>query len=577
MAYFRPDPEIQQPVVDVEIASVDKDPLIMWVGELLPFLDPLMREKGGLEAAERVADDEQVKSVWQQRTDAQKSFEIIVEPGSDRRDAKKAADWLRELLTWLPFDDLTEKMGWSTFFGFSYAELMLVSDGKYITLDPDKGGIRVRRRDRFRFTKYGEPRLLTLSNQYEGEALHASRNWVLNYGGDHHDDPYGRGLWRWLFWPVFFKRGDLQKWLRFLEDFAAPSVMVTTPPGASEAEKKAAIQLAQAIRAGTSGRKTEGTIVELIEATRSGTADYATLHAAMNSAISKVILSQTMTTDSGSSYAQAEVHEGVALRVIKSDSDLLCQSFNTEVLAKRLCHWNFPDVEPPRIWRQVEPPADTKADAETDQIIFGWGYRPKADYVTEKYGDNYTDLQSAPEGEEEREPPLYQGLGVGGTQSLLDFLQSNTLSRDAALAVLQQVFGLTEEKALMLLPEEPEPDRGQEPERLPTPEATEDPQTVTGNPLSDALPPEHPEAEFAAPVDLTDAFAARLRQELSPVLSGWVDRIEEALGDAESLESFASQIPVLFPDLPSEAFRQALLDATVAAELAGRYESEDEG
>ncbi|USE35242.1 DUF935 domain-containing protein [Endozoicomonas sp. SCSIO W0465] len=42
-------------------------------------------------------------------------------------------------------------------------------------------------------------------------------------------------------------------------------------------------------------------IIELIEAARSGTADYDALCQRMDKAISKVILSQTMTTDDGSS------------------------------------------------------------------------------------------------------------------------------------------------------------------------------------------------------------------------------------------------------------------------------------
>ena len=41
--------------------------------------------------------------------------------------------------------------------------------------------------------------------------------------------------------------------------------------------------------------------IELIEAARSGTADYEALYERMDKAIAKVVLSQTMTTEDGAS------------------------------------------------------------------------------------------------------------------------------------------------------------------------------------------------------------------------------------------------------------------------------------
>jgi hypothetical protein len=48
----------------------------------------------------------------------------------------------------------------------------------------------------------------------------------------------------------------------------------------------------------------------------------------MDECIAKVVLSQTMTTQDGSSLSQAQVHAGVKLEVVKSDADLLSDSFN---------------------------------------------------------------------------------------------------------------------------------------------------------------------------------------------------------------------------------------------------------
>ncbi|MEO1208280.1 MAG: DUF935 family protein [Cyanobacteria bacterium J06638_20] len=554
--------EIRQPLLDLEVAGVDKDPALAWVGALIPFLDPLLRERGGLEAAEKVADDEQVKSCWQQRVEAQKSFEWMVEPGADRRDAKRAAEWVEGLLNDLGFDDLTEKLSWTFFYGFSVAELMLTADEGKVTLDFDRKGIRVRRRDRFRFTAYGEPRLIW-RNSIRGEELDPSRIWSLSYGGDHDDDPNGRGLWRWLFFPVLFKRGGMRAWLRYLEDFAAPTVGVETPANASLEEKQKALQLAQAIRSGTSFRKTQGTVVELVEASRSGTADYSALHAACEAAISKIILSQTMTTDNGSSLSQAEVHEGVALRVIKSDADWLCAAFNREVLARRLCHWNFPGVAPPRVWRKVEPPEDAFKRAETDEKIFGWGYRPTPDYVAAAYGDNYLDLQAPPEGEEEQEPPLYQGLQVGGTQSLLEFLTNNQLPRVNALAILQRVFGLALQDAEAMLPSEEPP--------------TQPPEVTDSGPAEEEAETGEEEAEFAERLETPEIFAEQLRRLAQPEMAALVQRIRDELNGATSLVEFQAALDRLYPQLGGDDLARVMAEAMTAARFAGIYEAQEEG
>jgi phage gp29-like protein len=129
----------------------------------------------------------------------------------------------------------------------------------------------------------------------------------------------------------------------------------------------------------------EDMTIELIEAARSGTADYTELYQRMDKAISKVVLSQTMTTDDGSSRSQAEVHKGVGDAVIKSDADMLCESFNRGP-AQWLTAWNFPDAKPPRVWRNTEPANDLDARAERDTKILTLGYEPTEQYIEETYG-----------------------------------------------------------------------------------------------------------------------------------------------------------------------------------------------
>jgi hypothetical protein len=78
-----------------------------------------------------------------------------------------------------------------------------------------------------------------------------------------------------------------------------------------------------------------------------------------------------MTTDDGSSLAQAKVHEGVMDEVVKSDSDLLSASFN-EGPGRWLTEWNFPGAAPPKAaWPSRCPKASPLASPTTSTRAAG--------------------------------------------------------------------------------------------------------------------------------------------------------------------------------------------------------------
>jgi phage gp29-like protein len=262
-------------------------------------------------------------------------------------------------------------------------------DGSQIVLD----AVKVKKQKRFAFDKESRLRLLTIENPL-GMELPERKFWWFSTGADNHDDPYGLGLAHYLYWLVLFKRGGMRFWLNFLERFAQPVPHGTYPPETPDEEQKKLLKALQALVRDGGVITPEGMKIDFLEAKRSGTADYSTLLDKMNAAISKVVLSQTMTTDDGSSYSQAKVHQGVKLEVIKADADLICNSFNRSI-ARWLTEWNFPGAEPPRVWRRVEVEANLKELAERDKIIFEMGYRPNLDYIQETYDQRF-ELAPAP-------------------------------------------------------------------------------------------------------------------------------------------------------------------------------------
>src|SRR5690606_39260986 len=116
--------------------------------------------------------------------------------------------------------------------------------------------------------------------------------------------------------------------------------------------------------------------VELIQAIRSSGSDFQIFCELMDRAITKIVLMQTMTTESGSSYSQAQIHYKVMMAGAKSDSDLLDESWRRGP-ATWLTNWNYPGAAVPIVYRDFSLPSDLTALATRDQTLAGIGWRPK--------------------------------------------------------------------------------------------------------------------------------------------------------------------------------------------------------
>ena len=197
-----------------------------------------------------------------------------------------------------------------------------------------------------------------------------------------------------------------------------PTAAAKLPPGQAQdpIERDKALQALEAIQSDSGVVIPDNIVIDLIEAARSGTADYEALCNRMDSSISKVILSQTMTTDNGSSRSQAEVHQDVQQAVIKSDGDLICESFNRQVV-KWLTEWNFPNAT-----RNTEPEEDLMQRAERDNKISTLGYEPTEEYITEVYGPGWKKKESSPL------PPM----GKGSPELPAEFSEVSRLTQKRA-------------------------------------------------------------------------------------------------------------------------------------------------
>ena len=350
-----------------------------------------IRGAGDYQIYREVLRDDQVASCFGQRRLSVVSKEWDVEAGGDRPIDKEAADFLKQQLQNNRWDRVTNMMLYGVHYGFAVAEPLWGRDGNRIIL----AALKVRNRRRFGFDGQGRLRMMTMSNPM-GELLPERKFWAFSTGADNDDEHYGLGLGHWLYLPAFFKRNGLSYWMIFLEKFGMPTAKGTYSEGG---DVNKLLQTLMAIGTDSGVAVPEGMQIELIEAARSGTADYSGLYATMDRAIAKVILGQVASTEgTPGKLGNDDLQGDVRLDLIKADADLINESFN-DTIARWLTEWNFPGAAIPRVYRKVEADEDLAKRAERDGKIKDMGFKPSVGYITETYGGEWVeDTPPKPDG-----------------------------------------------------------------------------------------------------------------------------------------------------------------------------------
>ncbi|MGD1908175.1 MAG: DUF935 family protein [Leptolyngbyaceae cyanobacterium] len=601
-------------------------PYIDSLGNLLLPQDQLLLLKGGygheaLKLYEKVEDDDRVFSGMTQRILAVTRCPWAVTPGKRRQGSetkadRKAADFLREQLDQIPFDSITEESLWGRFYGYNIGEPLYTHDARYVVWDPDRGGIRVRHRRRFKFDWDFQPRLLTLK-QPLGELHPPNTFWHTRFGGNNSDDPYGKGLAHWLYWLVWFKRNDIKFWAFFLEKFGQPTAVGKYQAGTDKTEQDKLLSCLYSILTDAGIILPEGMNIELLEATRSGTADYAGFYAQMDAAITRVILGQTATTEgTAGKLGNEDGQQSVKEEIIEADSDLLCGSFNRHPVRWLIDHNRdvLGDCVYPQVWRQVKPDEDINARSEREVKIFATGRRLTDEKFEEIYGDGYerTDGAIVPAGsspdvgaptpdltegtptpspsQEGSLTPAQSGVEVQATalngaqiKSLLELVQAvsqKELPLESAIKLIQISFPTVDETMArqLLQPAEGFTPASLEPTPNPSQEGTPDPPPTPPErggsaDLSDPLP----DPEFASTPTTVEAFGAQLRTAVTPEIAALLQGLREALQAAETLEEFQEYIEQTAPDLLADpTLAELMAPAFEAARKAGIYEAQQE-
>ncbi|MGB0695377.1 MAG: DUF935 domain-containing protein [Rhodospirillaceae bacterium] len=421
-----------------EIATVERDPMRPVYGGILTNRDAVLASEGqgrGLAVYDDLLRDCRVASVLEKRVNAVKHREWRVDPASNSRSDKRAADLVADQIKSMNFDHICEALLEGALLrGFSVAEAMWERDGSELRLatmnDIDA--------HRFVFDVQGNLRLLVQEDMVSGIPLPPRKFAVQTHRKRGHN-VYGRGLGQDLFWPVWFKRQGITFWLTFVDKFAAPTPVGKHPRGASEAEIDTLLRALEAIAHEAGVAMPDDMTVDLLEAQRSGSIDcYERLARYMDEQIAERVLGETLTTNIGSvgSKAAASVHNDVREELSKGDADVQCQMFNRGPITW-ITELNVPGATPPQVWRVFEEPEDLDARVNRDKTIHSMGFEPSEEYVRETYGGEWSKRAAALPPKAEADP----GLESRQTGIMTEFAESDRDEVDGLVDRLEQAAG----------------------------------------------------------------------------------------------------------------------------------------
>ena len=388
-------PQTENPVIN-EIATIAKD-IDLFAGWLnrLENPDPVLRTEAagrGLKLYDEIDRDPHAGSVLQTRALAVVGKEWSVAPAKSARRAgrpaatsqeKFVADFVSEVLEECNFDQARQELLQAVLYGFYAAEVLwkIRSDGRV--------GIRkivAKHPRRFVFTPERAPRLLTPQNMTDGEELPDRKFVVFTFGDS--DNPYGRGMGRRLWWPVWFKKNGIKFWMIFLDKFGMPTTVGKYPPGTLEDEQDKLLEAIDAIQTDTGIKVPDTMSIEFLEAARAGTVTHEALCEYMDRQISKAVLGQTASTEGtpgklGNEDAQDEVRQDI----VEADADLLDAVLN-ETLVRWIVDYNFPGVtDYPKLVTHAAPKPDLKERVEIDKTLASdVGLPVGRQYFYETYG-----------------------------------------------------------------------------------------------------------------------------------------------------------------------------------------------
>lgn len=190
--------------------------------------------------------------------------------------------------------------------------------------------------------------------------------WVLHTPGGRMS-PWNGGIWKAI-GTAYIRKDHAARYKDNWEAVLAnPARVAESPPGASETQSQSWFERVARWGVNTVFQLKPGYSVKLLEANGRGWESFAKTISEQNEAYTMAVAGQTVTTDGGSGFANADIHKSIRGDLIQKDAEGLAFTLNTQVLPYyTLTHFGEDALENgvTMAW-DIAPPKDKTAEASS--------------------------------------------------------------------------------------------------------------------------------------------------------------------------------------------------------------------
>ena len=256
--------------------------------------------------------------------------------------------------------------------------------------------------------------------------------------------PSRYGVLRVVAWMYLFKNYDLKDWVSFCEVYGMPLRLGTYDATASEKDKAALMDAIVRMGTDAAGIVPSGTDIKFIESNKQSSVDiYERLARFCDEQMSKAIVGQTLTSDSGGSYAQSKTHNDVRKDLTEADCKAVMETVRRDLI-RPLVEFNFGiRAHVPYFVLNATDTDDLKETAEIVNTLAATGLEIPKSWLYKKFNIPAPEKGEETIGQAPAAPGM-QGMGQPGT----GMFQGLRLKADGKEADGQRVLDRLEEAAV---------------------------------------------------------------------------------------------------------------------------------